>query len=827
MDDIMEMKLQPGQKFEGYEVVDEIDSGSTSIVYKIKKEEPFALKLFTGSVNSDYRDRFVREAEYLCKFSHQNIIKGIEHGCVKNTGRPYLIMDFFDGHTLNRFYALNKGLDGNLEVSIAIEILRQLISALNYIKKNFSLIHRDLKLENVLIAKEITQCKLIDFGLAKNLNDKLKLPSSWELNAAPRYRSPEKWVDFHATDEKSDVWSLGIILYYIITGAFPFSIPHATGSEKMLMDRVLHERPIPPSHKNSSLPDYLDTIIDIMLTKNASMRPNLSELEIILTPDEAKFYKSIDNTYRNRAKVLKQKLTELYEGLLNQWTVDYISILYEEENREKFVNLLKSTRKNIFDIFMKAEVKWGPFLSSKAPKVANTCEVLLTIDNFILETVDLNDIIEKVFWWLIDQEEEDGFPSLSLNLVTTQCTALAAMAFYHISQLHPLKQNVRKKSYEASIRTCNKLIGLSSKRGWGSWKNSSIRIYPMIWALRALSRHFKLFEKKILLLFDQLRAIHTVTQPGVFGFRPGTEGHVSPTACFLLLCSDLESVGYIEKSKIRYKLEKYNALKFLINDPRRNEFWSSEQEVYYVDHDIIPLLGGIEQLSWNHISGPLSIEGIGGNLNLLGLSEDTIIWFLTAVELNERIRSTGLFNDPKLVSAGKKDAIFPSTYASMALKTTELWLESFEKMPKYPVTPPKPEFTGKTICKIGAAIISEGKILLVRKYGTDQMIMPGGGLEEGESPIETLIREVREELGVGLRLPETVPIGIYKAPAAFEKDMQVEITLFWAELKDIPNPSGEIEELIWYKPGDQHVKLSQIVKEQIIPSLIKKGHITK
>jgi 8-oxo-dGTP diphosphatase len=242
-------------------------------------------------------------------------------------------------------------------------------------------------------------------------------------------------------------------------------------------------------------------------------------------------------------------------------------------------------------------------------------------------------------------------------------------------------------------------------------------------------------------------------------------------------------------------------------------------ELYYVDREYVSFIGNVEQLSWFHVSGPMAVEALSRNPHLTGRLEAETGWLEGAQALLSQFDPVSrMFRDRIFAEAGLTEPVFPTAYGCMALREVEKWITMYDGIKEQIAVPP-PENADSTIRKAGAAIIRDGHLLLVRKFGTNQLIMPGGGVERGEEPAEALKRELLEELGVKETNIEPKPIGVYCARAAFEAGMSVEITLYRADVLDTPQALGEIEELIWYGPANQDHHLSPIVAEKIIPSL--------
>ncbi len=259
----------------------------------------------------------------------------------------------------------------------------------------------------------------------------------------------------------------------------------------------------------------------------------------------------------------------------------FSGVLRSEVVRRRITRRSERVRKKLYDAFISSPVKWGPSLFSTDRRVANVCEILLSFDEKTLagrwrKLVDpLN--------WLLSQQRHGAFPSLSRDVLTTHCTALGSLACARVSGWNQLPSDLRQRASKAAVLAAEACLNMAGERGWGTWGKGSVRIQPTIWALRALARYPRLFRRALFDRFEQLRAMHSVGSPGCFGFRPGTERRVSPSASFLLLCAELETIGYKPPSIGRYFLEQHNAAQFVASERPSDGCWKSEAELYYVD----------------------------------------------------------------------------------------------------------------------------------------------------------------------------------------------------------------------------------------------------
>lgn len=127
--------------------------------------------------------------------------------------------------------------------------------------------------------------------------------------------------------------------------------------------------------------------------------------------------------------------------------------------------------------------------------------------------------------------------------------------------------------------------------------------------------------------------------------------------------------------------------------------------------------------------------------------------------------------------------------------------------------------------KVAGVIIQNRKLLMVRRYDEEHFIIPGGRMEKGETPRQTLERELREELNVGLET--TRFLGVYEAPHFRDKNKLVRMETYLAEISGTPAPSNEIKEIIWIDSSyKMHaIKIASIDEDDVVPELKKRGLI--
>ena len=221
-----------GQKIGKYRVVEVLGYGAMGVVLKAEREpqetgEPVekdlgsrfvAIKVLSAQVSRDgvSKERMLREAEMLRRLHHPNIVETREFGLLKD-GRAYLVMEFVQGETLDSYLDRSKIAPVDLVVNIGL----QLANAMQVAHER-GVIHRDLKPPNVMLAKVEGQLfiKVLDFGVARLMDEERRLTRTGEVVGSPIYMSPEQ-CQGKPMDSRSDIYSLGIVLFYSLTGWYP------------------------------------------------------------------------------------------------------------------------------------------------------------------------------------------------------------------------------------------------------------------------------------------------------------------------------------------------------------------------------------------------------------------------------------------------------------------------------------------------------------------------------------------------------------------------------------------------------------------------------
>ncbi|HEV3026065.1 MAG TPA: serine/threonine-protein kinase, partial [Planctomycetota bacterium] len=225
--------------FPGLDIVGVLGRGGMGIVYKALETaggRPVALKILSPrfAASPEFVERFTREARALSQLSHPDIVS-IESSGIHD-GVPYLVMEYVEGNSLRK--EIRKG---RLSISRAIEIAGQVCEAIQYAHSR-GVIHRDIKPENILIRPD-GRVKIADFGLAKlSTADQATLTLTQAVMGTPHYMAPEQLDPKAGVDERSDLFSLGVVFYEMLTGELPigrFKPPSAIGADLRVDSIVL------------------------------------------------------------------------------------------------------------------------------------------------------------------------------------------------------------------------------------------------------------------------------------------------------------------------------------------------------------------------------------------------------------------------------------------------------------------------------------------------------------------------------------------------------------------------------------------------------------
>jgi serine/threonine protein kinase len=264
----------------GYRIEKLLGAGGMGAVYLARDERldrPVAVKTMKPEVaaQSGAVERFLREARAAAMVSHDNVIPILHIG--EDAGTPYIVMPLLEGEPLN---ALLKR-DPTPPLGVALKVGRETADGLAAAHAA-GLIHRDIKPANIWVegdarsgewARRIRRVKVLDFGLARPAADDTHLTGEGAVLGTPAYMSPEQ-ARAQPLDARTDVFSLGIVLYRMLTGVMPF----AGGSYAAVLTSLAVDTPVPAAERNPDVPAEVSALVMRMLAKPAAERPTAAEV---------------------------------------------------------------------------------------------------------------------------------------------------------------------------------------------------------------------------------------------------------------------------------------------------------------------------------------------------------------------------------------------------------------------------------------------------------------------------------------------------------------------------------------------------------------------
>lgn len=249
-----------------YEILEIIGAGAHSKV--ARAFDPMinrivAIKLFPRELASgEARQRFLREARVVGQIAHPSIITLHDMGIDEASETPYLVMEFVEGQPLDKILER-----GSLPVTKACAWAAEVATALGIAHRR-GVIHGDVKPANILITDD-SRIKLTDFGMARLASGESK---DTPLLGTPAYWCPEQILG-KSQDARSDIFSLGVVMYEMVTGQRPFDADSLQG----ICARIMSSTPLPPSHANPSVPGAFNDLVASCLTKDPAQRCGSAE----------------------------------------------------------------------------------------------------------------------------------------------------------------------------------------------------------------------------------------------------------------------------------------------------------------------------------------------------------------------------------------------------------------------------------------------------------------------------------------------------------------------------------------------------------------------
>lgn len=248
-----------------YQIISELGQGAMGVVYKAKDpliDREVAIKTINLSLaleeREEYEARFYQEAKAAGRLSHPNIVTIYDVGRTEDIA--YIAMEYLQGRELRDILNDNR----ILPIAQVIDIISQVAIGLSYAHEH-DVIHRDIKPSNVMVIRD-GHVKITDFGIARMASAAVRTQTGMVLGS-PKYMSPEQ-VMGKLTDQRSDIFSLGVMLYEMLTGQAPFMGENVNA----IMYQTLNSVPAAPSILNVDVPEMLNFIVAKALSKNLDSR---------------------------------------------------------------------------------------------------------------------------------------------------------------------------------------------------------------------------------------------------------------------------------------------------------------------------------------------------------------------------------------------------------------------------------------------------------------------------------------------------------------------------------------------------------------------------
>ena len=261
------------QQYGRYKIVKRLAEGSAGVVFEavhVELNRTVALKVLKNDPsNSNLLLRFKLEAKAIAQLNHPNIVGIYDIG--EEYGSHYIAMEYVKGRPLSELIT-----EKEISIVRAAEIVKQVASGLEHAHRH-TIIHRDIKPENIMICEDGIP-KITDFGLARQLSQDVHITQQNTIMGTPLYMSPEQAEGSDDIKLLTDIYSLGVVLYEMLTGKTPFY----NTDTRVLLNKIIND-PVKPPHELSRIPPSLEKICLKALSKRPQDRyPSAQEMSMAL-----------------------------------------------------------------------------------------------------------------------------------------------------------------------------------------------------------------------------------------------------------------------------------------------------------------------------------------------------------------------------------------------------------------------------------------------------------------------------------------------------------------------------------------------------------------
>jgi tRNA A-37 threonylcarbamoyl transferase component Bud32 len=318
-----------------FELIARVGMGAFGSVWKARDKQldrTVAIKIPRQSaMTAAEQEQFIREARTAAQLRHPNIVSVHEVG--RDGDSLYIVSDFVHGVTLNDWLTGQQ-----LTSREAAELCAKIAAALHHAHEQ-GVVHRDLKPANIMI-DTAGEPHLMDFGLARREVGEITVTTDGQILGTPAYMSPEQAQgDSHTADRRSDVYSLGVILFQLLTNELPFR-----GNARMVLHQVINDDPPSPRKLNASIPKDLETIALKCLEKDAHRRhQSAGELQaefdrfLAGEPILSRPIRGIEHSWRWCRRHPVRVLAPIAVGLFLWLTLSVVALILVNQQRNRAV----------------------------------------------------------------------------------------------------------------------------------------------------------------------------------------------------------------------------------------------------------------------------------------------------------------------------------------------------------------------------------------------------------------------------------------------------------------------------------------------------------
>ncbi|MEU9793257.1 protein kinase [Streptomyces sparsogenes] len=265
-----EGKSLAGGRYQLRDLLGEGGMASVHLAYDSVLDRQVAIKTLHTELGREqsFRERFRREAQSVAKLTHTNIVSVFDTGedTIDGAVMPYIVMEYVEGHPLRSVLDADVRQYGAMPTEKALKITADVLAALE-ISHEMGLVHRDIKPGNVMMTKR-NVVKVMDFGIARAMQSGVtSMTQTGMVVGTPQYLSPEQALG-RGVDARSDLYSVGIMLFELLTGRLPFD----ADSPLAIAYAHVQEEPVAPSTINQSVPPAVDALVARALKKNPNER---------------------------------------------------------------------------------------------------------------------------------------------------------------------------------------------------------------------------------------------------------------------------------------------------------------------------------------------------------------------------------------------------------------------------------------------------------------------------------------------------------------------------------------------------------------------------